>query len=304
MAARTAASSMTTIGFVGIGAMGEPMAANLLKKSFGVTVLKHRREDAANRLREQGANVVTSAAALAGSEAIVLCLPTSREVEATLVAEGGLLDALRPDTIVIDCSTSEPQSTSLLAEEARGRGIGFVAAAMTRGVAGAKQGTLAFFVGGDPAPVERAEAVLGAMGNTFIRFRTAAEAHTAKLISNVLSYSTVALVNEALMMGAKSGVDLTVLHKALMEGAPSKALEAFGPRIIAREYDPARVTIDHACEDMLMQQALAARTNAPTFMHSMAQELYRALNARGLGDRDISMIAELWRSREADNGRP
>jgi len=294
---------MITIGFAGIGAMGEPMAANLLHKGFSVTVLRHRREEPANRLREQGATVVTSPAALAASEVVVLCLPTSREVEATLLGEGGLMEKLRSGTILIDCSTSEPQSSAQLAAQARSRNIGFLAAAMTRGVAGAKQGTLAFFVGGENAYMEKVHTVLAAMGNTLVQFPTAAEAHTAKLISNVLSYSTVALVNEALMMGAKSGLDLALLHKALMEGASSKALEAFGPRIIAREYDQPRVTIEHACEDMLMQQALAARTNAPTFMHSMAQELYRALNSRGLGEHDISMIAELWRSREGESGR-
>jgi 3-hydroxyisobutyrate dehydrogenase-like beta-hydroxyacid dehydrogenase len=88
-----------------------------------------------------------------------------------------------------------------------------------------------------------------------------------------------------------------------MEGAPSKALEAFGPRIISGDYEPPRVTIDHACEDMVMQQALAARTSAPTFMHSLAQELYRSLSSRGLGDRDISMIAELWRHRDSAGAR-
>jgi len=294
---------MITIGFAGIGAMGEPMAANLLHKGFSVTVLRHRRDEPANRLREQGATVVTSPAALAKSEVVVLCLPTSREVEATLLGEGGLMEKLRSGTVVIDCSTSEPQSSAQLAAQARSRDIGFLAAAMTRGVAGAKQGALAFFVGGENAYIEKVHTVLAAMGNTFVQFPTAAEAHTAKLISNVLSYSTVALVNEALMMGAKSGLDLALLHEALMEGASSKALEAFGPRIIAREYDPPRVTIEHACEDMLMQQALAARTNAPTFMHSMAQELYRALNSRGLGEHDISMIAELWRSRDGESGR-
>lgn len=290
---------MSNVGFVGIGAMGEPMAANLLKRGFSVTVLKHRREEAARRLQDQGARIVSSPDSLADSDIVVLCLPTSSEVEAMLEDEGGLIDKLRSDTVIVDCSTSEPQSTAALGERAKARNIGFVAAGMTRGVAGAKQGTLAFFVGGEAAQVEKAQPVLDAMGNTFIRFPTAHDAHTAKLISNVLSYSTVALVNEALMMGAKSGVDLAILHKALMEGAPSKALEAFGPRIISGEYEPPRVTIDHACEDMVMQQALAARTSAPTFMHSLAQELYRSLSSRGLGDRDISMIAELWRHRDS-----
>jgi 3-hydroxyisobutyrate dehydrogenase-like beta-hydroxyacid dehydrogenase len=289
---------MATIGFVGIGAMGEPMVANLLKKGFSVTALKHRRDEPAQRLQEQGARIVASLDSFADSDVVVLCLPGSSEVEATLAGEGGLIDKLGADAVIVDCSTSEPQSTVELSERAKSRNVGLIAAGMTRGVAGAKQGTLAFFVGGDAAHVEKAQPALEAMGNTFIRFPTAADAHTAKLISNVLSYSTVALVNEALMMGAKSGVDLSILHEALMEGAPSKALEAFGPRIISGEYEPPRVTIDHACDDMLMQQALAARISAPTFLHSIAQELYRSLSSRGLGDRDISMIAELWRHRE------
>jgi 3-hydroxyisobutyrate dehydrogenase-like beta-hydroxyacid dehydrogenase len=289
---------MAKIGFVGIGAMGEPMVANLLKKGFSVTALKHRRDEPAQRLQEQGARIVASLDSFADSDVVVLCLPSSSEVEATLAGEGGLIDKLGADAVIVDCSTSEPQSTVELSERAKSRNVGLIAAGMTRGVAGAKQGTLAFFVGGEAAHVEKAQPVLEAMGNTFIRFPTAADAHTAKLISNVLSYSTVALVNEALMMGAKSGVDLSILHKALMEGAPSKALEAFGPRIISGEYEPPRVTIDHACDDMLMQQALAARISAPTFLHSIAQELYRSLSSRGLGDRDISMIAELWRHRE------
>ena len=271
---------MITIGFAGIGAMGEPMVANLLHKGFSVTVLKHRREEPAKPAARTGRESCTSPAALAASEVVVLCLPTSREVEATLLGEGGLMEKLRSGTILIDCSTSEPQSSAQLAAQARSKDIGFLAAAMTRGVAGAEQGTLAFFVGGENAYVEKAHAVLAAMGNTFVQFPTAAEAHTAKLISNVLSYSTVALVNEALMMGAKSGLDLALLHEALMEGASSKALEAFGPRIIARDYNPPWVTIEHACEDMLMQQALAARTNAPTFMHSMAGALSRIECAR------------------------
>jgi 3-hydroxyisobutyrate dehydrogenase-like beta-hydroxyacid dehydrogenase len=289
---------MANIGFVGIGAMGEPMAANLLKKGFGVTALKHRREEPAQRLQAQGARIVSSLEPIAESALVVLCLPTSLEVEATLAGEGGLIDKLPRDAVIVDCSTSEPQSTVDLTMLAKERNIGLIAAGMTRGVAGARQGTLAFFVGGEAAHIDKAQPVLEAMGNTFIRFPTAADAHTAKLISNVLSYSTVALVNEALMMGAKSGVDLAILHKALMEGAPSKALEAFGSRIISGEYEPPRVTIDHACEDMLMQQALAARISAPTFLHSIAQELYRSLSSRGLGGRDISMIAELWRHRE------
>ena len=161
---------MANIGFVGIGAMGEPMAANLLKKGFNVTVLRHRREEPAQRLQAQGARVAASLDPIADSDLVVLCLPTSREVEATLVDDGGLIDRLRGGAVIVDCSTSEPQSTAELTELTQNRNVGLIAAAMTRGVAGAKQGTLAFFVGGEAEHVEKAQPLLEAMGNTFIRF--------------------------------------------------------------------------------------------------------------------------------------
>lgn len=287
---------MSKIGFVGVGAMGEPMVANLLRKGFEVTVLKHRRPDAVKRLEAQGAKITSSRAELAANPVVVLCLPTSREVEEAVVGEDGLNQKMGHDTLVVDCSTSNPDSTVRLGKLLKERKIGFVAAPMTRGVLGAKQGSLAFFLGGEKEDIGKAKPVLEAMGNTFIEFALASHAHTAKVISNVLSYSTVAVVNEALMLGAKKGLDLGILHKALMEGAPSKSLEAFGPRIISGEYEPPRVTIDHVCEDMVLAQELAAGTTSPIFMHSTAQELYRMLKARGDGERDISAIAEIWRS--------
>lgn len=285
------------VAFIGIGAMGEPMALNLLQKGFEVCVLQHRRPEPAARLRERGARVATSIAdAVAGCETVVLSLPTSREVEAVVTGENGLLALAPAGSLVVDCSTSDPASTRRLGSQLASRGIGLVDAGMTRGVAGAKQGTLAFFLGGEPADVERALTVLRAMGDTFIHVGPLGHGHTAKLISNVLSYATVALVNEALMLGSRSGLELERLYEALAQGAPSKALESFGPRIVAGEYEPARVTVEHVCEDMVMLQSLAAATVSPVAMLGAAQELYRLLQMQGAGARDMSAIAELWRT--------
>jgi len=160
-----------------------------------------------------------------------------------LLGEDGAASRAAPGTIVIDCTTGNPPNTDRIAAQLKQKSIGFVAAGMTRGVAGAKQGKLAFFIGGEPADVERAKTVLAATGDTFVPFASAAQAHLAKLISNVLSYAKVALVNEALMLGAKGGLDLKTLHQALMEGAPSKGLEAFGPRIVdARRCPPSSIS--------------------------------------------------------------
>jgi 3-hydroxyisobutyrate dehydrogenase-like beta-hydroxyacid dehydrogenase len=224
-------------------------------------------------------------------------LPTSREVESVVCGEGGLLQTAVPGSLVIDCSTSDPASTRMLGARLAGRQIALVDAGMTRGVAGAKQGTLAFFLGGAGPDIERAVPVLKALGDTFIHVGPLGHGHTAKLISNVLSYGTVALVNEALMLGARCGLDLEKLEQALHQGAPSKALEAFGPRIVAGEYEPARVTVEHVCDDMVMLQSVAAATQTPVFLLAAAQELYRLLQAQGAGARDIAAIAELWRAR-------
>lgn len=285
------------VAFIGIGAMGEPMALNLLQKGFEVCVVQHRRPEPAARLQERGARVATSAAeAVAGCEITVLSLPSSNEVEAVVAGANGLLAAAPAGSLVVDCSTSDPASTRRLGSLLASRGIGLVDAGMTRGVAGARQGTLAFFVGGEPAHVERALAVLRAMGDTFIHVGPLGHGHTAKLISNVLSYATVALVNEALMLGNRSGLDLQRLYEALGQGAPSKALESFGPRIVAGEYEPPRVTVEHVCDDMVMMQSLAAATASPVPMFGAAQALYRLLQMQGAAARDMAVIAEQWRA--------
>lgn len=287
---------MSKIGMIGVGAMGEPMAANLLKKGFGVTAMKSRRPEVVDRLKALGAAIAATPTETAtGCDVVVLSLPTSREVESVLFGDNGIVEKARPGTLVVDCTTGNPPDTERIYARLRQKKIGFVAAGMTRGVAGAKQGKLAFFIGGDPADVDKAKTVLQATGDTFVQFGSAAQAHMAKVISNVLSYATVALVNEALMLGAKGGLDLPTLHRALMEGAPSKALEAFGSRIVTREYDPPRVTVDHACDDMVLAQGLAATAAAPVFMLAAAQELYRFSSASGHGERDVSILGEFWR---------
>lgn len=285
------------IGFIGIGAMGEPMAANLLKNGHHVCVLQHRRSEPAARLKAAGAQVATGVqAVVAECAAVVICLPSSREVEEVVGKPQGVAESAASGTVVIDCSTSDPPSTCRLGELLAARGIGMIDAGMTRGVAGAKQGTLAFFLGGEERHIDAAMPALKAMGDTFVRVGPLGHGHTAKLISNVLSYGTVALVNEAIMLGARAGVDSKALYEALMQGAPSKALESFGPRIVSGEYDPPRVTVEHVCEDMVLAQSLARRGRAPVFMLSAAQEIYRLFELRGEGLRDMSAIAELWRT--------
>lgn len=285
---------MTRVALIGIGAMGEPMAGNLLKKGLALTIVRRSNPAPAERLRAMGAKLAeTPAAAAAGADVAVLCLPTSKEVEACVLGTQGLLAAMPEGSVVLDCSTSDPSSTRRLAGLFAERRIGFVDAGMTRGVAGAKQGKLAFFLGGIQEHIDRAMPALGAMGDTFVHVGPVSHGHTAKVISNVLSYATVALVNESLALGIRNGLDGQKLFDALMQGAQSKALEAFGPRILKSEYSPPRVTVDHVCDDMVMAHSLAGQGNTPVFMLGAAESLYKLMAARGHGEADMAVIAEL-----------
>ncbi len=285
---------MTRIAFIGIGAMGEPMVANLLKKGMEVVIVKNRRVEPVDRLKRQGAKVAGSPAeAVKGADMAILCLPTSKEVEACVLSEHGLLEAMAGGGVVVDCSTSDPASTRKLAAQFELRKIGFVDAGLTRGVAGAKQGTLAFFLGGVQAHIDQAMPALAAMGDTFVHVGPVSHGHTAKVISNVLSYATVALVNESLALGIRNGLDGKKLFDALMQGAQSKALEAFGPRILKSEYAPPRVTVDHVCDDMVIAHSLSGQSNTPMPMLGTAESLYTLMVARGHGSSDMAVIAEI-----------
>ncbi len=290
---------MQRVAFVGLGAMGEPMATNLLKKGFSVTIVGGRRPEPVERLKALGAKVAASPAEAARDcDVAIVVLPSSKEVEAVVAGANGLVEGMAKGSVVVDCTTADPASTRMLGEKLAQKGVGFVDAGLTRGVAGAKAGTLAYFVGGEAADIEKAKPVLEAMGDTFFVMGPLGAGHATKVLSNALSYATVALVGEALMLGGQSGIDQAALQEALMAGAGSKALEAFGPRIIRREYTAPRVTIGNVCAHFGIAKSMADASATPLFVTSAAQEAYRWVAMRGHGADDMSSIAELWSTDE------
>lgn len=289
------------VAFIGLGAMGEPMAGNLVQRGFAVTVVGHRRPDPVARLSTLGATVARSAReAVAGRDAVILMLPDSDQVDRVVTGADGILDAMQAGACLVDCSTSEPVRSRAIAEIAKRRGVAYVDAPVTRGVQGAKQAKLAFFVGGESSAVDSVRPLLDAMGDTIFRMGVAGSGHATKIIVQALSYGTVALVNEALMLGAAEGLELPRLQEALLAGAGSKALESFGPRIIERQYTPARVVVSDALRHMATASRMAEGAACPRFVHAAAQELLQLLAARGLAQSDLSSLAEIWSASAAE----
>lgn len=273
--------------------MGEPMAANLLKQGFAVSVVAHRRREPADRLAALGATVHTDlAAAVQGADAVLLMLPGSAEVEAVSLGAQGLETLLKAGTLVIDCSTSDPRSTRRVHRSLAQRGIAMVDAPVTRGVVGARAGKLAYFIGGNDDAVERAMPVLRAMGDTFIRMGGAGAGHEGKVLVQSLSYGTVALIAEILSIGEQAGLPHAALLEALQAGAGSKALDAFGARLLAREHDAPRVRVRDALSHLQILAQMDGASAAP--LRAQVQQQLEATSQAGHAPNDIAALSALW----------
>jgi 3-hydroxyisobutyrate dehydrogenase-like beta-hydroxyacid dehydrogenase len=275
--------------------MGEPMASHLVRKGFGVTVIGHRRREPVERLIALGATEAAQAKDAARDAGVaVLMVPGSDEVDALAFGPEGLLASMRAGAVLLDCSTSDPGRSAALARAAAERGVGYVDAPVTRGVQGARDAKLAFFIGGDDRAVEAVQPLLAAMGDTFMRMGPAGSGHATKILVQTLSYGTVALVNEALMLGSRAGLAAGALQEALMAGAGSKALEAFGPRISGRQYQPARVAVGDAQAHLAAGRRLAQALGCERRVHDAAADALAAASSRGMDRSDIAALAEIW----------
>lgn len=203
------------IGFIGLGTMGHHMARNLMAKGFAVLGcdVSEKAREALAQAAPPGALAFAPdpAAVAAGAETIVLMLPNSRVISAVLEGERGLFSALRPGTLVIDMSSSEPAETRRLAAAAAARGATLVDAPVSGSVAKAETGTLAIMVGGDDAAFARAQPVLAAMGETIIRTGATGTAHAMKALNNYVYAAGLLATAEALRIGEALGLDLGIL---------------------------------------------------------------------------------------------
>ncbi len=283
------------IGFVGIGAMGEPMAANLLRKGFAVTTLVHRRPEPARALEALGARLAPSLPdLLAESPIVIVCLPTSAEVEETVLGAGGMLEAGQRGAVFVDMGTSRPASTRMLAERLRTRGIGMVDAPITGGIRGAREGTLTIYVGGSEAGVARVRPAFEAMGRTIFHMGPSAAGHLTKLLNQMLSLGSMAILAEVLPLGVRAGLDPTQMIEALAAGTgATNAIPGRGERILARNFAPT-FRVDLAHKDLRLAQEAAQEVKLASTMTSAALLTYTMARSLGLDGEDTVAIVKVW----------
>ena len=283
------------IGFLGIGAMGQPVAANLLRRGFPVTVVVHRRTEPARALETQGARVASSRSDLIrGATVIIACLPTSAEVEDAVLGPGGVLETARDGAVFVDMGTSRPASTRMLAARLRERRVALVDAPITGGVRGATDGTLTIYVGGDPEPVARVRPALEAMGRTVMHMGPPGAGHVTKLLNQMLSQGSMALLAEVLPLGVRLGLEPARMIEALSAGSGATfAIPSRGARILQNDFAPSfRLELGH--KDLRLAREIAEEVHHAQPMTSGALLTYALARGLGLDGEDTIALVKVW----------
>jgi len=283
-----------TIGFIGLGLMGKPMAANLLKAGYPV-VVHSRSQGPVDELVAQGARKGTSPADVARQATrVITMVPDSPDVERVLDGPDGVFRALQPGTIVIDMSSIAPGVARRLAEKAASLGAVMLDAPVSGGDIGAINGTLSIMVGGDPAAFAAAKPLFEVMGNPekVIHIGGPGAGQLCKLCNQMVIGGTLAVVAEAFALAKRAGVDAAKVREALLGGfAQSRVLDVHGDRVLKGTFKPGFKTHLFA-KDMRNVVATLAAHDCPAPVTAIVQQLLHATMAAGRGEDDNSIMAK------------
>ncbi|MHA7178080.1 NAD(P)-dependent oxidoreductase [Arthrobacter sp. Sr24] len=284
------------LGFVGLGHMGAPMAANLLKAGWPVT-LWNRSAGAVSELHGQGAHVAETVAELRDHAILIFMLPDLSHI---LEAAEQLLDAWRavppkPGTVVVVMSSVSPQAVKAFGADvalASSGNASVIDAPVSGGTIGAQQGTLAIMAGGDAASFASVLPVLESLGSTVRLLGELGSGSLAKACNQLLVGSTTAALAEVAELAERSGMDVAALFEVLSGGLASSAvLNIVGPRIAAKDYAPTGpAKFMHKDLGFVLESAQAAGSAVPLATASHA--LYGTLKEQGLGDMDLAVVRE------------
>ena len=283
-----------TIGFIGVGNMGNPMAGNVLKKSGSPMVVYDRNPKAMENLVQGGAKAAASARDVVDrSEVVLTCLPASPDVEALYLEAGGLIESAKPGTILIDLSSVLPSTPKKLEPVAKKRGVHFLESPVSGGTTGAAAGTLALMVGGDAEILKKVEPVLKCMGPNVFHVGQVGAGNTMKAINNLMSCVNALAMMEGLAVGLKAGLDLMTMHDVVKASSGgSKALDRIPRAIVPRNFEPGfKVALMN--KDLETFNTIAKELHVPVSFSNEAQRYEQAALAAGLADKDTSVLMTL-----------
>ncbi|HDO42170.1 MAG TPA: 2-hydroxy-3-oxopropionate reductase [Candidatus Bathyarchaeota archaeon] len=272
------------IGFIGLGVMGKPMATNLLKAGYPLTVWNRTRSKM-NDLVAMGAYGANSPREVAERSDVVITMVTdSPDVEEVILGPNGVIHGARPGLIVIDMSTISPIVTRKVAGELAKKGVKMLDAPVSGGEKGAIEATLSIMVGGPREVFEECLPIFRVLGKKITYMGSTGMGQTAKLCNQVICALNIQAVCEGLMLGAKAGLDLKRLLEAISAGAASSwMLINLGPKMLERDFKPG-FKIRHQQKDIRLALALASELKLPLPGTALVQQMLRVVEAEGLGE--------------------
>ncbi|ARN75607.1 3-hydroxyisobutyrate dehydrogenase [Oceanicoccus sagamiensis] len=290
---------MSKIAFIGLGNMGGPMAANLLKAGHEVTVFDLMPE-AVKQLTDAGASSAdTAAVAAADADVVVTMLPAGKHVEMVYMGENGLLDAVKPDALLLDSSTIDAATARKVAAAANEKNIAVMDTPVSGGVAAAAAGTLAFMCGGSEESFAKAKPILEGMGKNIFHAGDHGAGQVAKVCNNMLLSVLMVGTSEALRLGTDNGLDAAKLSEIMLASSGRNwTLEVYNPYPGVMETAPASndfnpgFMVDLMCKDLGLAMDTAVQTQSSTPMGALARSLYTAHQSQGNGGKDFSSIIE------------
>lgn len=285
------------VGFIGLGSIGKPMAQNILKKGFDLRVFDVRPEPM-KELEAEGAKISRNAKELSsGVDVVITMVPGPRETREVVFGTDGIMEGLRPGSILIDMSTSSPALSREIARQLEEIGCKMIDAPVTRGIPDAVKGTLVIMAGGDPGVLNQCRDVLECMGSEIVHMGANGLGHAMKLVNNMISQTEIVSICGALALGTQAGIDLNKIFEVIGRGTGNSFMFQYkGPRILRRDFEPGG-SVDISYKDLDLATTLARDLGVPLPLPNVALEIYREAKAAGLSQKDSTSIITLFERR-------
>jgi 3-hydroxyisobutyrate dehydrogenase-like beta-hydroxyacid dehydrogenase len=284
-----------SIGFIGLGLMGDGFTRRLVECGHAVTGYDIVADKIAAAAKHGVKGAASPAEVARAADIVLVCVTSTHAVEEAVFGPGGVAEAPAAGKVLVDHSTTEIEATRDYAEKLRARsGMGWVDAPVSGGPGAALAGTLAIMAGGETADIARVEPVMAKLAARFTHMGPVGAGQVTKMINQVLVLTNYCVIAEALRLGEKCGVDVARIPDALASGhAGSNLLRDLTPRMVARDFAP-RGFARQILKDLDMVHDLAKEMKAPTPMAAQAATLFRLLVARGHAELDGSAILKLY----------
>ncbi len=287
-------SEKPTIGFIGVGFMGHGLAANILKNGYPLVIKGNRNRTPVDDLVEKGAvEADTIETLMKSAEIIHLCLSNSNQVETVLTGAGGIIEHARAGVIVIDTSTSDPESSLRMSSALKKVGMEFVDAPLGRTPKEAALGTVDALVGADDHVFEIVKPIIGSWSATVTHLGTVGSGHKMKLIMNFLAMSYGALYSEATVLAAKSGISPQKVNDVIGNSRLNTGFfETFMKYLVGRDPNAHQFSLTNAAKDISYVNQMAHDAGMANLMSAAAKQYYMHATAIGAGDDYVPMLVD------------